>query len=55
MAFLSEILNEEPGIPPEYKEQASLCLMCGKKIEKGGMWATNKLHTSICKECASIS
>lgn len=36
MAFLSEILNEEPGIPPKHKEQASLCLMCGKKIEKGG-------------------
>jgi len=54
MAFLSEILNEEPGIPPKYKEQASLCLMCGKKIEKGGMWATNELHTSICKECAPV-
>lgn len=52
MAFLSEILCEEPGIPTKYKEQASVCLMCGEKIEKGGMWATNQLHTSVCKNCA---
>lgn len=52
MAFLSEILNEEPGIPPKYKEQASICLMCGDRIQKGGMWATQQIHTSICKKCA---
>lgn len=52
MAYLSEILSEQPGIPPKYKEEASVCLMCGEKIESGGMWATQKLHTSICKKCA---
>lgn len=52
MAFLSEILSEVPGIPQQYKEQASICLMCGEKNERGGMWATYRLHTSVCKKCA---
>ena len=52
MAFLSEILNEEPGIPQRYREEASICLMCGGKIKEGGMWATQQLHTSVCLKCA---
>lgn len=52
MAYLSEILYDDPGIPQECKNEASICLMCGKKIEKGGMWATQQLHTSICINCS---
>lgn len=52
MAFLSEILNEEPGIPQKFKEQSSICLMCGEKTDHGGMWATQELHTCVCKRCA---
>ena len=52
MAFLSEILNQEPGIPQKYKEQSSICLMCGEKADKGGMWATHELHTCVCEKCA---
>lgn len=52
MAFLSEILNEEPGIPQKYKDEASMCLMCGEKTKKGGMWATQSLHTCVCVKCA---
>lgn len=52
MAFLSEILCEEPGIPPEYKEQASICLLCGDKVKEGGMWTTYQLHTCVCAKCA---
>ena len=52
MAFLSEILNEDPGIPQRCKDEASICLLCGKKIKEGGMWATQQLHTSVCAKCA---
>ncbi len=52
MAFLSNVLQEELGIPQNYREEAAICLMCGKKNENGGMWATPNLHTSICKNCA---
>lgn len=52
MAFLSEILNGEPRIPQKYKDEASICLMCGKKTEKGGMWATQLLHTCVCVKCS---
>lgn len=52
MAFLSEILNESPGIPPKFKEQSSICLMCGEKVDRGGMWATQELHTCVCEKCA---
>lgn len=52
MAYLSEILTEEPGIPLKFKEQVSLCCMCGKKISSGGMWATQEAHLGICKDCA---
>ena len=52
MAFLSEILNEESGIPKRCKDEASICLLCGEKIEEGGMWATQQLHTSVCAKCA---
>ncbi len=54
MAFLSEILNEEPGIPQKYKEQSAICIMCGEKNERGGMWATQALHTSVCGKCAPV-
>lgn len=52
MAFLSEILTEELGIPPKYKDEASVCLMCGEKIKEGGMWASQQIHAGICKKCA---
>lgn len=52
MALLSEVLSEGYGIPKEYKEQASKCLMCDDKIEKGGMWATQPLHAGVCDKCA---
>lgn len=52
MALLSEILQEEPGIPPKCKEEASICLMCGEKTDIGGMWATMQLHTCVCPKCA---
>lgn len=52
MAFLSEILTEEPGIPQKYRDEASICLICGEKIKEGGMWATQQLHTSVCAKCA---
>lgn len=52
MAFLSEILNEQQGIPERCKEEASICLMCGEKIAEGGMWATQQIHTSVCAKCA---
>lgn len=52
MAFLSEILTEELGIPPKYKEEASICLFCGEEIKEGGMWATQRLHAGVCRKCA---
>ena len=52
MAFLSEILSGNSGIPPKYKEQASVCMMCGEQIVKGGMWATQPLHAGVCQKCA---
>ncbi len=52
MAFLSEILSEEPGIPQKNKEQACICLMCGEKVKEGGMWVAQQLHTSVCAKCA---
>lgn len=52
MAYLSEILNEQSGIPKKYREEASVCLMCGKKIKFGGMWATQKIHAGVCEKCA---
>mgnify|MGYP006987710281 CR=1 FL=1 len=52
MAFLSEILKEGSDIPTKYKEQSSICLMCGEKVHEGGMWATQSIHTCVCEKCA---
>lgn len=53
MSYLSEILTEENGLPKDVKKEVSICMECGNKIEKGGMWATQNSHLGICKDCAS--
>lgn len=51
MAFLSEVLNDTT-IPQSCRNEAAACILCGEKIQKGGMWAGHKIHIGICKKCS---